>query len=175
MNLFRQCLIVLPLVLTVSVGLAQEVRSKNEIIRELAPVKYLPEHGGEQPAIDLDIRFAFNSATLSDDALGQLGQLGEALGSDDLSGLRFDVAGHTDAAGDADYNMTLSLNRAATVVQYLIKNYNIAEDRLKAVGWGEERLKDKLDPLSGKNRRVEIIAYDNDGGDGPPRDVKIDW
>ena len=43
--------------------------------------------------------------------------------------------------GSAGYNKTLSLKRAQAVVVYtLVNDFGIDEDRLNAVGYGEERL-----------------------------------
>jgi outer membrane protein OmpA-like peptidoglycan-associated protein len=65
------------------------------------------------------------------------------------------VQGHTDADGDADANLALSVARAETVVAELIKR-GIAESRLYAEGYGES------DPIASnatkdgkaKNRRI---------------------
>ena len=65
------------------------------------------------------------------------------------------VQGHTDADGDADANLALSVARAETVVAELIKR-GVAESRLYAEGYGES------DPIASnatkdgkaKNRRI---------------------
>ena len=138
----------------------------NAIIRGLAPVEYLPEHSG-RPSIDLDIRFRLGSAELTTSAMRQLDELAAALRAQALAEQRFRIAGHTDATGPAAYNLALSRRRAGAVKSYLVARHGIAAARLEIVGWGEERLKDPLNPESGVNRRVEIVALGaSEGGLG---------
>lgn len=56
------------------------------------------------------------------------------------SNLNYKVEGHTDAAGTAEYNQQLSLNRAQAVVSYL-KRKGVDAKRLKIVGKGDSELK----------------------------------
>ena len=67
------------------------------------------------------------------------------------------VAGHTDSSGAADYNMTLSQQRAQTVAQYL-GGHGVVNERLAAVGYGESHPVASNNTAEGKarNRRVEI-------------------
>lgn len=74
--------------------------------------------------------------------------------------LKLYVVGHTDDSGDYQHNITLSAQRAAAVVTYLVKAAGIDASRLLAQGVGP------LAPLasnsadSGRklNRRVELIS-----------------
>ena len=109
------------------------------------------------PAIDLEVFFDYDSAAITDEALPILEKLGEALGSDKLKGSVFMVAGHTDAHGSAAYNLGLSIARARSVREFLIKKFDIAPDQLVAVGFGEEQLKNAEDPEAGENRRVQVV------------------
>jgi len=52
------------------------------------------------------------------------------------------VIGHTDNVGTPKFNKQLGLKRAKAVVEYLVLNYNVSPDRLKATTKGEG------DPLS---------------------------
>ena len=85
-----------------------------------------------------------------------LGELAAAIASPELSPYRFLIAGHTDAVGNAEYNLLLSERRAEAVRDYLAKTAGIEAARLQDVGWGEARLLDKANPESDVNRRVEI-------------------
>ena len=146
-------------------GLAQEesFQDLNAIRRGLAPVEYLPEHSG-RPSIDLDIRFRIGSAELAASSTHQLDELAAAMRTQALAEQRFRIAGHTDATGSAAYNLVLSRRRAAAVKAYLVDRHGIAAARLETVGWGEDRLKDPLNPDSGVNRRVEVVALGAAGG-----------
>ncbi|HEX9020652.1 MAG TPA: OmpA family protein, partial [Nitrospirota bacterium] len=67
------------------------------------------------------------------------------------------VAGYTDSTGAADYNQKLSERRASTVAMYL-HGKGVAEQRLAAVGYGENHPVASNNAAEGraKNRRVEI-------------------
>jgi OmpA-OmpF porin, OOP family len=140
-----------------------------DIIRELAPVEsgitgspvIVDTPNGSvtidsSRAIDLTVFFAYDSARLLPEARAQLDALGYALNSPELRQFSFLIAGHTDAAGPADYNLDLSIRRAIAVAEYLIQYHGVAPNRLVAHGWGESRLSVPSDPGSGANRRVEV-------------------
>ena len=111
----------------------------------------------DKPAIDLEILFEYNSADISPKAVPALVALGNALSRQDLKGSVFFINGHTDAAGGADYNQTLSQRRAASVRRMLIEQYRLAPETLIAVGFGKEQLKNPAKPLGEENRRVQIV------------------
>ena len=72
--------------------------------------------------------------------------------------LRVQINGHTDSNGDNAMNKVLSFKRSEAVVNYLISK-GIDANRLKAVGYGEERpLVSNDDEEGGReiNRRTEI-------------------
>jgi len=108
-------------------------------------------------ALDFDVFFEYDSARLLPSATRTLAALGEALASVELQPYRFLVAGHTDAAGSVAYNEDLSRRRAAAVRDFLLAAYPIAPSRLVATGFGPAFLRDPLHPLSGENRRVEVL------------------
>jgi len=56
--------------------------------------------------------------------------------------IHLNVIGHTDNIGRPKFNKKLGLKRANAVVDYLVLNYNVAPDRLKATTKGE------VEPLS---------------------------
>lgn len=109
------------------------------------------------PKVDIDILFDFNTDTLRASALKDVITLGQALSAPELSSQRFVVAGHTDGVGGAAYNLDLSQRRAETVRRVLVESFSIPEQRLIAVGFGFERLKNTDDASADENRRVELI------------------
>lgn len=109
------------------------------------------------PSLDIEIIFEFDSAVISPEALDELEALGKALQNEALENVQILLNGHTDAKGDMAYNLNLSQTRAEAVRSRLIVDYGISPDRLVAIGFGEERLKDSSDPESIANRRVEVV------------------
>jgi outer membrane protein OmpA-like peptidoglycan-associated protein len=116
-----------------------------------------------KPKVDLNIPFEVNSSELKPEAQRQLEHLIEALSRDSLSEFRFQIAGHTDASGAADYNRQLSERRANSVMQYLVEN-GVDPQRLVAVGHGEDMLLVTEDPQHADNRRVEIRNLGSSAG-----------
>jgi outer membrane protein OmpA-like peptidoglycan-associated protein len=70
---------------------------------------------------------------------------------------KIEIGGHTDNVGSDEANLTLSNNRAQSVVDYLIKK-GIATTRLTAKGYGETMPIATNDNDAGraKNRRTEF-------------------
>jgi len=111
----------------------------------------------ELPQIDLNVNFDFGSDKPTAGSLGLVNAIAQALQSPALSTSRILIAGHTDAVGSATANQHLSERRARAVRKILIETHKIQPNRLIAVGFGYERLKDTMDPTAGINRRVEIV------------------
>lgn len=72
------------------------------------------------------------------------------------------IMGHTDDVGDDAYNLTLSNNRAKSVVEYLISN-NIQQNRLQYKGYGETKplVPNDSDKNRSINRRTEFMILGN--------------
>jgi outer membrane protein OmpA-like peptidoglycan-associated protein len=119
-----------------------------------------PGSPGSGVVPDLKIRFGFDSADLQPAARAQLDELGRALQTEDLQAFRFQIAGHTDAAGSEQYNEQLSQRRATAVASYLKDRHGVTNDRLQALGLGERELADPQNPSDGVNRRVEVRTLD---------------
>ena len=111
----------------------------------------------DKPKIDLEIVFDYNSDAIGPKAVVAVNALGEALIKPGLKGGVFVLNGHTDAAGSPEYNLGLSHRRAQSVRRYLIETYRVAPDQLLVAGFGKERLKLPEQPMSGENRRVEVV------------------
>lgn len=109
------------------------------------------------PKLDIEIQFDFNSDTVRTASIPDLNALGTALIDPSLSQSRIILNGHTDAKGSNEYNLDLSERRAVAVREYLISHFPIDDNRLIAIGFGEERLRNTYDPEAAENRRVEIV------------------
>jgi outer membrane protein OmpA-like peptidoglycan-associated protein len=70
-----------------------------------------------------------------------------------------EISGHTDNVGKKSANKKLSQQRADAVRAYLVAK-GIDPDRIKAVGYGDEKPVASNDTSEGrqKNRRIEVIA-----------------
>ena len=73
--------------------------------------------------------------------------------------LQLTIEGHTDDAGDAAANQSLSERRAAAVKAYLVASHGIAAERLETVGHGEAKPAAPNATPEGRqqNRRVELV------------------
>ena len=109
------------------------------------------------PAVAVDIKFALNSADLTDQAKTTLKQMAAAMRSDQLASYHFLLEGHTDTTGSPDHNLALSKRRAESVRAYLSGQLGVDSSRLEAVGRGEEALLDPAHPTSPANRRVQVV------------------
>jgi len=110
-----------------------------------------------KPQVDMEIKFDFNSASISQASVPAVQQLGEALSDPKLQGSTFIVSGHTDAVGGEAFNQDLSERRADTIKKYLVDNYHIAAGDLVTVGYGKTHLKDPDHPDAAVNRRVQVV------------------
>jgi outer membrane protein OmpA-like peptidoglycan-associated protein len=133
-------------------------QTKQDFIDALAPTTRGLTVATEQtaPQKDMRIQFEFGSAELTPSARQVLDELGAALQSDELSAFQFSLVGHTDAVGSEAANLSLSEQRAQSVKNYLIGQFQIDPARLEANGVGEADLADPNDPNNGINRRVVI-------------------
>ena len=67
-----------------------------------------------------------------------------------------DIVGHASSDGPAEFNQTLSVNRAQSVMNYIV-NQGVRTVRMSASGRGETQLLPGIPGESAANRRVEII------------------
>jgi outer membrane protein OmpA-like peptidoglycan-associated protein len=109
------------------------------------------------PAVAVDIKFALNSAELTDQAKATLKQMAAAMKSDQLASYHFLLEGHTDTTGSPDHNLALSKRRAEAARSYLADQFGVDSSRLQAVGRGEDALLDPDHPTSPVNRRVQVV------------------
>ncbi|WPQ60732.1 OmpA family protein [Chitinophaga sancti] len=105
-----------------------------------------------------DILFKFNSSELNPALHAALDSLMKKIPTD--GSVQLQVTGHTDNAGNDDYNYTLSLRRANAVASYM-QQYGVGDDIRQISGAGETQPVADNKTLEGrrKNRRVEIIIF----------------
>jgi outer membrane protein OmpA-like peptidoglycan-associated protein len=104
------------------------------------------------------VLFATGSHELTPEATQMLTPLGHALASEELRPYCFRIEGHTDSAGSDAYNKRLSERRARSVTRFLTDNFEIGEDKLVAVGFGEGEPIASNQTAEGRqrNRRVQV-------------------
>ncbi|UPW19948.1 OmpA family protein [Agarivorans sp. TSD2052] len=113
----------------------------------------------ESGKIDLyGILFDTGKAEIKPDSAGELADLAQVLS--DYPKLEIDIVGHTDNVGAKRDNRKLSAARAEAVMDYLIDEHGISEDRLNTIGRGQTQpvADNGTDKGRALNRRVEISA-----------------
>jgi outer membrane protein OmpA-like peptidoglycan-associated protein len=111
--------------------------------------------------IPVPVRFDYDKATLSEEGQGEVKQLLDCLGRNDIKALT--LSGHTDEHGTDEYNMRLSAERLKTVAAYLQASGYTGHITLIAKGKSEpfkfgDPVGHSQDEIDRANRRVAIEA-----------------
>ncbi|HEY3451388.1 MAG TPA: OmpA family protein [Myxococcales bacterium] len=115
----------------------------------------LPEEAERFTGAIQGIRFELDRAEILPSSFPVLDQAVAVLQK--YKGMRIQIEGHTDNTGEAAHNQRLSTDRAEAVQKYLLDR-DIAADRLKAVGFGQDRpiASNETEKGRASNRRVEF-------------------
>ncbi len=111
------------------------------------------------PAIDLDaINFRTGSAVIDPQEAEELSQLGNLIRAyvEENPGEVFLVEGHTDAVGNAAYNLALSDRRAESVALALSEYFDVPPENLVVQGYGESDLRVMTLDDERANRRAAV-------------------
>lgn len=126
------------------------------VVNEIA---IIGQAGTCQQEIDellLDERVSFKTgrAVLAESSFPMLGMVASIARACETT---FEIAGHTDSAGDAVVNQKLSQRRAEAVRKHLVQS-GVSPERLKATGYGETQPVADNASESGRriNRRIEF-------------------
>jgi OmpA-OmpF porin, OOP family len=128
---------------------------ENKMIDAAAMAKGL----GEAGHIALyGIYFDTDKAVLKPESRPTLEQIAKLLTS--LPQLNVFIVGHTDNQGAYDYNLDLSRRRAEAIAAELVKNFRIAQPRLRTAGLGFLAPVGSNATEAGRalNRRVELVS-----------------
>jgi outer membrane protein OmpA-like peptidoglycan-associated protein len=111
------------------------------------------------------IYFGWDQSALQAVSFPLLDEVVQAL--KDNKNFRVQVEGHTSSEGADDHNQTLSEERAAEVLDYLVV-HGIARDRLDSKGFASSSPVDTNNTIAGRenNRRVEFVVQFNILTDG---------
>jgi outer membrane protein OmpA-like peptidoglycan-associated protein len=106
-------------------------------------------------ALTLYINFETGKSAIKSDSQSIIDELHMMLSQNPA--LNIIIEGHTDNVGNSSANQKLSEQRAASVKTALVSK-GIASDRIKSVGFGQDKpiADNSTDDGKAKNRRVEI-------------------
>ncbi len=137
---------------------------QRELEANLAGTGATVTNTGEELLVNLPagVTFAFNSADIQPRFVEPLTKTARTLANYPDSTI--DVIGHTDSVGAESYNYDLSLRRADTVANFLIRR-GVAGGRVAAYGRGETEPIASNDTEAGRarNRRVELVITPTKG------------
>lgn len=102
------------------------------------------------------IHFQLDKSYLSVEARKFLSSWAKALIANDKAWENLVIIGHADVSGAKEYNQRLSIRRANTVKEWLVLQ-GVPAERIKAEGYGVERLLPGINNYSASNRRAELI------------------
>ncbi len=110
---------------------------------------------GSKVIVTHNIHFAYDSYKILPESIKYIKMIAKYL--KEYPNKRVEIQGHTDSIASRGYNYKLSLNRANSVKRELVK-MGIASDRIKTVGYGEDRpiATNKSEEGRALNRRVEF-------------------
>ena len=103
-----------------------------------------------------EVLFAFNSSALDAEMTAKLDRVADKLKED--PDYIIEIAGHTDAIGNNEYNIVLGQKRADAVRTYLVETHHIALTRIaiRSGGEGQPIASNDTDDGRAKNRRAEV-------------------
>lgn len=107
-------------------------------------------------SIELSIQFPTGSNAIKEQYQPELQKVADFLKRH--TDLTVDIEGHTDSQGSAAFNKKLSQSRADSVKNELVSRYGIAEDRVNAIGYGEEKPIATNDTAAGRQENRRVVA-----------------
>ena len=120
---------------------------------------YLVDLKNENPIISIeDLLFDYNKYSINKNNIDLLDRMAQLITDNKKYNVK--IVGHTDDSGSSAYNKDLSIKRAKTIFEEMIKR-GVNKNRLSYEGSGEERPleNNNSDFKRNKNRRVELIFF----------------
>jgi outer membrane protein OmpA-like peptidoglycan-associated protein len=101
--------------------------------------------------------FAFNKATLPDEAKARLDKMVSDLKADP-KGIFIEIEGHTDNRGTPEVNQKIGMERAEAVKRYLYEQHQVPLHKINVISYGEEKPVAPNNTRDGRaqNRRVVV-------------------
>jgi OmpA-OmpF porin, OOP family len=156
------------LVLVMPADVHARTENSFDLMLRPKPKSSLVMVGKGEITIKQQIQFALDSAVILPESFGLLTEIADTLiRHQEIR--RVEVQGHTDNSGTPEHNRVLSEQRAEAVRAWLVQ-HGVPADKLVARGYGQER------PIApnvtagnrARNRRVQFIIVDREGGVSPP-------
>lgn len=134
-----------------------EVRARLRALVEAGKLRVEVKNGFLVIGLESDILFDTGKSELKAEAKPVLLELGKVLAQ--FKDRRFQVAGHTDPRGGDDVNWQLSVHRALSVVEFLIKTGGVPARMLSAGGYAHYLPASERGDAEGMrmSRRVEFL------------------
>jgi outer membrane protein OmpA-like peptidoglycan-associated protein len=156
------------LVMMMPTDVRPRAESNLDLMLRPLPKNSLVTVGKGEITIKQQVQFALDSAVILPESFGLLTEVADALVRHGEI-RRVEVQGHTDNSGTPEHNKVLSEQRADAVRAWLVQ-HGVPGDKLVARGYGQER------PIApnvtagnrARNRRVQFIITERDGGAVPP-------
>ena len=140
-------------------ALATQLRDDHTQRFSLRQVRDIRQVRALAPEVELDaLRFATGSAAIQPEQARALAKIGSAISNAVHNDPRtvILIEGHTDAVGDAGYNLALSDRRAETVALALTEYFDVPPANLITQGYGESNLKVPTVTAEPANRRAVV-------------------
>lgn len=116
--------------------------------------------------LDDVIHFEFNSPRIRTRSTGLVRKVAQFI-SETTHILEVSIEGHADARGTEEYNQRLSIERAESTREMLVR-FGVDPSHLRVVGHGKSQLKVATPLADARNRRVEFIVSRSVEVAGPP-------
>jgi len=110
----------------------------------------------ETHEIQLQVNFANNTAAVPAEYISEIQAVANFMTAYPATAVV--VEGYTDSRGAADYNQSLSEQRAEAVAGVLVNNFSIASSRVSAIGYGEARPVADNETIEGRSANRRVVA-----------------
>ena len=109
-----------------------------------------------KPQLTLNIQFGTNKTSVEQKYYPEIEKLATYLEEHPQSTVI--IEGHTDDTGAASYNQTVSEQRAKAIADVLIRTFEVSENRVTAIGYGEEKPMVENDSAEHRQANRRVIA-----------------
>ncbi|GAB3487622.1 OmpA family protein [Marinomonas epiphytica] len=106
--------------------------------------------------VSLDVQFANNSDRVETEYYAQIAEVATFL--TEYPETNVVIEGHTDDRGSEAYNQQLSEKRATAIANVLMDEFDIAAERVSAIGYGESQPKVSNDTAENRNINRRVVA-----------------